>query len=85
MGFRSNILLRTGTDFRSAVASNPFSDAIPEPKALHFFFLDAKPESPDVDGIAELAIPGEPFQRIDAALNLFELLSAAKVGVRSPS
>ncbi|MFM8397436.1 MAG: DUF1697 domain-containing protein [Pirellula sp.] len=69
-GFRPNILLLTETDFRSAVANNPFTDAIPQPNTLHFFFLDSKPESPDIDGIAELAIASERFQLIDTVFYL---------------
>ncbi|MFM7384965.1 MAG: DUF1697 domain-containing protein [Betaproteobacteria bacterium] len=69
-GFRPNILLLTDTDFRSAVANNPFTDAIPQPNTLHFFFLDSKPESPDIDGIAELAIASERFQLIDTVFYL---------------
>lgn len=64
-GFRPDILLLSVADFRSAVEKNPFTDAVREPKTLHFFFLDSKPESPDTNGIAELAIPSERFQLID--------------------
>jgi uncharacterized protein (DUF1697 family) len=69
-GFRPNILLLTEIDFRTAVANNPFTDAISEPKTLHFFFLESKPEVPDIDGIAELAVSTERFQLID---NVFYL------------
>jgi uncharacterized protein (DUF1697 family) len=69
-GFRPNVLLLTDTEFRAAVANNPFIDAIREPKTLHFFFLDSKPESPDIRGMAELAIPSERYQLID---NVFYL------------
>lgn len=69
-GFRPNILLQTDTDFRSTVAQNPFTDAIPQPSTLHFFFLESKPESPDIDGIAELAIPSERFQLIHTVFYL---------------
>lgn len=68
--FRPNILLMTDTDFRSAIAKNPFSDAIREPKTLHFFFLQSKPELPDVDGIDKLAIPSERFELIDSVFYL---------------
>ena len=69
-GFRPNIFLLTDTDFLSAVANNPFTDAIPEPKTLHFFFLDSKPESPDINGITKLAISSERFQLIDSVFYL---------------
>ena len=69
-GFRPNILLQTDGDFRSAIANNPFTDAILEPKTLHFFFLDSQPDSPNIKGIAELASPSERFQLIDAVFYL---------------
>ena len=69
-GFRPNIFLLTDTDFRSATANNPFTDAILEPKTLHFFFLDSKPDSPNIKDLAELAIPSERFQLIDAVFYL---------------
>ncbi len=69
-GSRPNLFLLTDNDFRSAVANNPFTDAIREPRTLHFFFLDSKPDSPDMDGIAELAIPAERFQLVDTVFYL---------------
>lgn len=70
-GFRPNILLLTEKEFRSAVASNPFTDATIEPKTLHFFFLESKPESPDVEGLAKLALETERFQLVDAVFYLY--------------
>lgn len=68
--FRPNILLLTDTDFLDAIANNPFSGAIHEPKTLHFFFLESKPEHPDVDGIGKLAILSERFQLVDSVFYL---------------
>jgi uncharacterized protein (DUF1697 family) len=67
-GFRPSILLLTDGDFRSAVAKNPFTDAVAEPKSLHFFFLESSPTLSDVEEMAELAIPSERFQLIDKVL-----------------
>ncbi|MFN7733985.1 MAG: DUF1697 domain-containing protein [Pirellula sp.] len=69
-GFRPSILLLTDKDFRNAVANNPFTDAVAEPKSLHFFFLESKPKSPAVEEMAALAIPSERFQIIDKVLYL---------------
>ncbi|MFM7519252.1 MAG: DUF1697 domain-containing protein [Planctomycetota bacterium] len=69
-GFRPSILLLTDTDFRSAIANNPFTDATRQPNTLHFFFLESTPESPDIDGITQLAIPSERFQLIDTVFYL---------------
>ncbi len=69
-GFRPSILLLTKPEFLTAVASNPFRNAISEPKTLHFFFLESKPAAPDLDGIAQLATPTERFQLIDTVFYL---------------
>lgn len=69
-GFRPSILLLSEDDFRSAVANNPFLDAVAEPKTLHFFFLDSPPNSPDMKAIDKLAVPTERFELIDAIFYL---------------
>ncbi|MCA9137699.1 MAG: DUF1697 domain-containing protein [Planctomycetales bacterium] len=69
--FRPKILLLTESDFRTAVANNPFAGAISAPKTLHFFFLDSVPESPDIKGIARLATPTEQFKLIDDIFYLY--------------
>jgi uncharacterized protein (DUF1697 family) len=68
--FRPNIVILTDPEFRTAVANNPFTDAISEPKTLHFFFLDSKPASPDLTGLIELGIPSERFRLIDKVFYL---------------
>ena len=69
-GFRPSTLLLSESDFRTAVANNPFLDAVAEPKTLHFFFLDSPPNSPDMVGIDKLALPSERFKLIDAVFYL---------------
>jgi uncharacterized protein (DUF1697 family) len=39
-------------------------------RRLHVFFLDSKPESPDINGITKLAISSERFQLIDSVFYL---------------
>lgn len=68
--FRPHVLLLTEEDFRSSVANNPFTDAIPKPKSLHFFFLESQPASPDLDAIAELVNSTERYQLIDSVFYL---------------
>ncbi|MBL6763942.1 MAG: DUF1697 domain-containing protein [Verrucomicrobiae bacterium] len=69
-GFRPHVLLLSAADFRSAVTNNPFPNVVSEPKTLHFFFLNATPASPDLDGISELATTSERFQLIDSVFYL---------------
>ena len=69
-GFRPNILLLTEAEFRTTIANNPFPKATREPKTLHFFFLDAAPKAPDIDGLATLATPTERHELVDAVFYL---------------
>ncbi|WDQ15101.1 DUF1697 domain-containing protein [Rhodopirellula sp. P2] len=69
-GFRPQVMLLTKDEFQSAVANNPFSDAVALPKTLHYFFLAAPPINPDLATIAELATETERFELID---NVFYL------------
>ncbi len=69
-GFRPSILLLTDSDLHAAVANNPFASAEDESKTLHFFFLDGIPDSPDIEGIANLATPTERYALIDAVFYL---------------
>ena len=63
--FRPKLLLLSASEFLAAKANNPFAEAINEPKSLHFFFLDEKPEAPDMDSIANLATSNENYALVD--------------------
>ncbi|WP_372720900.1 DUF1697 domain-containing protein [Novipirellula sp.] len=69
-GFRPAILLLSEDDFRTAVASNPFLDAIAAAQTLHFFFLDSAPCVPDLDALAKLATASERFELVDTVFYL---------------
>jgi uncharacterized protein (DUF1697 family) len=69
-GFRSQPILLSAIEFKDADKSNPFSHVVGDPKSLHFFFLESKPASPDLDGIAEKAIDSERFKMIDSIFYL---------------
>lgn len=70
-GFRPNLVLLSVAEFSSAIQNNPFPVAVAAPKTLHFFFLETQPTSPDLDGIAKLAIPSEQFRLIDKVFYLY--------------
>ncbi|MFO1062725.1 MAG: DUF1697 domain-containing protein [Pirellulales bacterium] len=61
-GFRPALMLLAASEFKAALDNNPFSSAASEPKSLHFYFLEWKPEQPDMDGIAKLAVATERFE-----------------------
>ncbi len=64
-GFRPQVLLLSHDDLEKAVESNPFHSAVSSPKTLHFFFLAAPAESPDIDAIDKAASPTEDYKLID--------------------
>ena len=64
-GFRPNLLLLTREELLSAVESNPFPQAVAEPKSLHFFFLDQPPDDPDLDAIDAACSPNEEYRLTD--------------------
>ena len=70
-GFRPSVLLLTESDFRDAVANNPFAKVVADPKTLHFFFLDSIPKSPDLKGLDKLASATERYELIGSVLYLY--------------
>ena len=47
-------------ELQTAIKNNPFS--VHEGKTLHFYFLSAKPENPDLTKLAKLKSPTEDFK-----------------------
>ncbi len=69
-GFAPAIHLVTADDLAKAIQSNPYPDAVAEPKSLHLCFLD---EPPDPDGLTNaktLASESESFQVLGKFLYL---------------
>lgn len=69
-GFRPQLILLSAIELTDAVKGNPFSHAVDDPKSLHFFFLESKPASPDIEGITEKAVESEQFELIDSTFYL---------------
>lgn len=63
-GFRPLVMVYSPASFEAALAANPFP-AGDSPKTVHFFFLAERPASPDLDGLAALAVNGERFHLDD--------------------
>ncbi|MEQ1904358.1 MAG: DUF1697 domain-containing protein [Pirellulaceae bacterium] len=70
-GFRPSILLLSESDFRAAIANNPFAKAVKDPKTLHFFFLDSPPKSQDMKGFDKLALSTERYELIGSVFYLY--------------
>jgi uncharacterized protein (DUF1697 family) len=60
-GFEPHVLVLGLDALASAIAGNPFPDAIADPASLHLGFLAASPSKPDLDGLASLRKDSERF------------------------
>lgn len=62
--FRPMLALLSESQFRQALSLCPFS-TVENPKSTHFYFLDSKPKSPDLDALQSLALNSERFKLVD--------------------
>jgi uncharacterized protein (DUF1697 family) len=62
-------LLRVG-EFRGAIEANPFPEAQDEPKSLHLFFLETKPQNPNFAILEEHKTDNERYALIDRVFYL---------------
>ena len=60
--FHPQIILLTLADLEKAIAANPFPEALDEPKTLHLFFLAARPDDPDLNGLEDARADSERFE-----------------------
>ncbi len=63
-GFEPRILILTRQEMETAVQANPYPEAQPEPKTLHFYFLADDPQNPDLTTLESLKKDNERFQLI---------------------
>lgn len=69
-GFRPKLLLITESDLLEAMASNPFPDAVSEPKTLHFFFLAEPSSKPNTEALDQAKAPSESYRITDRVFYL---------------
>ena len=69
-GFEPRLLVLEAAELERAMAANPFPEAEAEPKSLHFFFLAAAAEDPDLRRLEELTGSTERFRLGDRVLYL---------------
>ncbi len=58
-GFKPQVMFFDAADFDRAVANNPFSTEVG--KALHFYFMAASPQEPDLKQVERLKADSESF------------------------
>ena len=68
-GFESKVLLIDESAFEKAVANNPFK--MDDGKALHFFFLETPPVSPDMELLASIQSRTEDFRLVERVFYLY--------------
>ncbi|MEE9346650.1 MAG: DUF1697 domain-containing protein [Robiginitomaculum sp.] len=69
-GFRPKAMVIAADDFMAAIENCPYPMGNEDSKTLHFFFLSAKSQSPDLEAITELAKESEAFTLTDKAFYL---------------
>lgn len=74
-GFKPKVLLLSVSEFEAAIANNPFSTA--DGKALHFMFLESKPNKPDLAGLMAVKAKSEQFK---LNKNVFYLYAPEGIG-----
>ena len=68
-GFEPKVLLLEESEFQNAIDNNPFQTD--NGKALHLFFLDSPPKSPDLEALMSVKSSSEEFELIDKVFYLF--------------
>ena len=60
-GFEPHVMVLSHRELAAAVRGNPFAEAERDHKALHLFFLSARPPRPDLDSLTRLKRGREGF------------------------
>ncbi len=76
-GFKPHVMVLKESEFKRAIARNPFPEGESNPKALHFGFLDSVPSSPELQELEEVKAPSEKFELVG---RVFYLLAPDGVG-----
>lgn len=74
-GFTPHVLLLSVKALNDAVAANPYPADVG--KALHFYFLEAKPKHPDLEQLKALKTESEAFALVN---NVFYLYAPQGIG-----
>ncbi len=69
-GFEPDVLLLRAADIETAMASNPWPEAVSDPKTLHVGFLAATPSDPDLAALESVRKDSERFRLVDRVFYL---------------
>jgi len=70
-GFRPHVIVLSVAELERAVRANPFPQADADHKALHLFFLSARPARPDLESLARLKVGSEAFELKEGVFYLY--------------
>ena len=69
-GFRPQLLILNREDLLTAIESNPFPEAVSDPKTLHFLFLAEPASDPDREALDHARAPTEKYRLTDGVFYL---------------
>jgi uncharacterized protein (DUF1697 family) len=69
-GFAPYVLILDLNAYQATMTANPFPEGEAEPKSLHLFFMDARPQNLDVAALDRVKLPNERYQLIDQVFYL---------------
>ncbi len=61
-GFAPQVLLLDAAELHTAMAGNPYPEAVSAPRTLHLFFLAEAPQHPDLKALEAIRSGGERFK-----------------------
>ncbi len=68
-GFEPKVLLLGVADLEKSIDENPFDEA--DGKSVHFYFLETRPEKPDLEKIQSLKAESEEYRLLDRVYYLY--------------
>ena len=69
-GIESSVVILTKEEWSAVIRANPYPEAEEDPKSLHFYFMHAPPDAPNLNKMNELKSDSERFEIIDSVLYL---------------
>jgi len=69
-GFRPQLIILTREALQTAIASNPFPEAVSDPKTLHFLFLAEPASDPNMDALNDAKTSSERYELTDRVFYL---------------
>ena len=69
-GFRPHLIILSLDEWLAAIESNPFTEAVVDPKTLHFFFLAEPAVDPNIEALEKAKSPTESYRLTDRVFYL---------------